>query len=161
MIRQKILLALGDANRRHPAALPTTALACGCAGDVVCDEGRGKICCRRTGIYCIAGHLVIGDANVAEIIQTGTYQFFWSIGSRSFAMQTRLPVPISPFSSCMPPNFSGCSIGDKTPKFLIALCPDDADFLISIGSIVSFWKSKSLEKRDRHGAMFQRLSALL
>ena len=34
--------------------------------------------------------------------QTGTYQFFSSTGSRSFAIQTTLPVPISTFKAPKP-----------------------------------------------------------
>ena len=67
------------------------------------------------------------------MVQIGTYQFFRSMGSRSFAIQITLPLPISSLSSLIPPNFSGSATGSSTPKFLIAPFPGEADLFISMG----------------------------
>jgi len=61
------------------------------------------------------------------IIQTGTYQFFASIGSKSFAMQTNAPIPIFIFVCESSPNFSGSVTGSNTLKCLMAYLPGEAD----------------------------------
>lgn len=48
-------------------------------------------------------------------------------------MQITFPVPISTFSSCIPPKRSGSARGSRTEKFLMAVLPGDADFLASMG----------------------------
>ena len=52
---------------------------------------------------------------------TGTYQFFSSIGSKPFAMQITLPVPIPTLSVSNTPKVSVCVTGSNTLKFFIAV----------------------------------------
>jgi hypothetical protein len=63
----------------------------------------------------------------------GTYQFFESIGNKSFAMHIKAPVPTLIFNCSNSPNFSGSLKDSNTLKCLIESFPGDPDFFDSIG----------------------------
>ena len=73
-----------------------------------------------------------------QISQTGTYQSLSSTGIRSFDIQITLPVPIAIFKYSRFSKADSLVTGFNTLKFLIAIFPGDADFLISIGESTPF-----------------------
>ncbi len=73
---------------------------------------------------------------------TGTYQFFSYIGSKLFAMQITLPVPISTLSVSNTPKVSVCVTGSNTLKFFIAVAK------IIIVSFLDYVNQKTVQTKS-------------
>ena len=94
---------------------------------------------KLTVAYYDNGNEVLCDYGAARWLNIeAKYKGHYTHENKSFAMQTTLPVPISTFRDSRPPKASARAAGCKTSKFLIAVFPGDAAFLISIGESTPF-----------------------